>query len=204
MTGPARRIATYDDVLAAPEGMTAEILNGELHLSPRPGVPHQLTASSMGADVLVRFARERGGPGGWSVLRRVELHLGEHDPRSVVAVPDLSGWRKERMPQPPLTAAVQLSPDWVCEILSPGAANARRDRVLKADAYHRAGVQWMWIVDPVVRTIEVMERTDAGWLRVHTHDGDGEARLPPFEAVAFDTAPWWPPPAPDADADPAG
>jgi Uma2 family endonuclease len=193
MADPARRVATYDDVLAAPEGMTAEILDGELHLSPRPGGAHQLTASSMGADVLVTFARESGGPGGWIILHEVELHLGAPAPRTVVAVPDLSGWRKERMPKPPTTAAVELPPDWVCEVLSPGARNARRDRLLKAEAYHRAGVGWMWLVDPLARTIEVMQHTEAGWLRVQTHDGDGEARLAPFDAVAFDTAPWWPP-----------
>ncbi len=193
MTDPARRYATYDDVLAAPDGMTAEILAGELHLSPRPGGPHQLTASSMGADVLVAFARERNGPGGWIILDEIELHLGEPDPRMVVAVPDLSGWRKERMPRPPTTPAVELAPDWVCEILSPGARNARRDRLLKADAYHQAGVRWMWIVDPLARTVEVFQHTDSGWLWVQTHDGDGEARLAPFDAVAFDTSPWWPP-----------
>jgi hypothetical protein len=33
---PARKRATYADVLAAPAHMTAEVLDGELHLTPRP------------------------------------------------------------------------------------------------------------------------------------------------------------------------
>lgn len=193
MADPARRTATYDDVLAAPEGMTAEILNGELHLSPRPASTHQVTSSNLGADVLMGFARGRGGPGGWVILLEVELHLGSPEPRSVVAVPDLSGWRKERMPRPPTGAGVELAPDWVCEILSPGTTNVRRDRLIKAEVYHRAGVQWMWIVDPLARTIEVFQRVDAGWLRSQTHAGEGEARLAPFDAVAFDVSAWWPP-----------
>lgn len=198
MSEKAARPATYDDVLAAPEGMTAEILNGELHLSPRPGAPHQATSSELGADVLMSFARGRGGPGGWIIMDEVELHLGKTEPTSIVAVPDLSGWRKERMPVRPTTPAVQLAPDWVCEILSPGARNIRRDRLIKADVYHRAGVAWMWLVDPRAQTIEVFRREASGWLRAATHAGGGEARLAPFDAVAFDVQPWWPePPADD-------
>ena len=192
MADPAPRVATYDDVLAAPEGMTAELLNGELHLSPRPAASHQSTSSELGADVLMSFARGRGGPGGWIILHEVELHLGQPDPRSVVAVPDLAGWRRERMPVKPSTPAIALSPDWVCEVLSPGPRNVRRDRILKADAYHHAGVAWMWLVDPIARTVEVFRREDTGWMWVATHGGEGEARLPPFEAVAFDVGAWWP------------
>lgn len=191
MAEPAPRTATYADVLAAPEGMTAEILDGELHLSPRPAATHQTTRSELGADVLMAFSRGRGGPGGWIILDEVELHLGQPDPHSVVVVPDLSGWRRERMPYRPAKAAISLAPDWVCEVLSPGAVQVRRDRLLKADAYHRAGVAWMWLVDPVARTVEVFRR-DEGWMRVATHGSDGEARLPPFEAVAFDVGAWWP------------
>jgi len=192
MSDPATTPATYADVLAAPEGMTAEILDGELHLSPRPSAHHQVTTSELGADLLMGFARGRGGPGGWVILDEVELHLGAPEPTSVVAVPDLSGWRKERMPAAPATAAVQLAPDWVCEVLSPGARNVRRDRLIKAEVYHRAEVSWMWLVDPVAQVVEVFRREEAGWLRAATHAGGGQARLPPFDAVTFDVAPWWP------------
>lgn len=193
MSAPARRPATYDDVLAAPDHLTAEILAGELHVSPRPAVPHQLLAIGLSAGLYGRYHRSGGGrPGGWVILPEVELHLGEPDPRTVVAVPDLSGWRRERMPQPPSTPAVSLRPDWVCEILSPGPANVRRDRVLKTAAYHRAGIPWMWIVDPLARTIEVLKRQDAGYLIAASHSGDVEVTVPPFDAEPLDLGAWWP------------
>jgi Uma2 family endonuclease len=192
----AQRVATYDDVLRAPEGMTAEILAGELHLSPRPGGGHQQTTTGLGADVWQQFHRRGGGPGGWVIVSEIELHLGDvlgrSDPRSVVAVPDISGWRRERMPVAPTGPGVTLAPDWVCEVLSPGSANLRRDRVLKSDLYHEAGIPWMWLVDPIGRLIEVFQHHAPGWTRVASHAGDGEGRLPPFDAVAFDVGAWWP------------
>lgn len=191
MSDVAHRLATYADVLNAPEGFTAEILAGELHLTPRPAVPHQITSSELGADVLVGFGRG-GGPSGWWILDEVELHLGQPDPRSVVAVPDLAGWRRERLPERPKGPAIELAPDWVCEVLSPGARNVRRDRLLKTEAYAEAGVAWMWIVDPVAQTVEALELREGRWTVAGVFGGPVEARIPPFEAKAFDMAPWWP------------
>ncbi|MCA9571798.1 MAG: Uma2 family endonuclease, partial [Myxococcales bacterium] len=165
MGEPQSRIATYDDVLAAPDGMTAEILLGELHLSPRPSPRHQRAASVLGGDLVTRFDRGRdGGPGGWIVLHEVELHLGHPDPRSTVVVPDLCAWRRERLPETPDTPAIEVRPDWVCEVLSPGARDVRRDRLVKTEVYHQAGVPWLWIVDPRAHTVEVFQHHTAGYL----------------------------------------
>lgn len=62
--------------------------------------------------------------------------------------PDLAGWRRERLPELPETAAFTLAPDWVCEILSEGTE--RIDRIKKARIYAREGVRNYWIVHPVV------------------------------------------------------
>lgn len=191
MSEPARRVATYQDVLDAPEGLTAELINGELHLSPRPGQPHSAASSEMGIDLGGQFAR-RGGdrPGGWIFRHEPELWLGEPDPRSAVVVPDLAGWREDRFA---VTSehGLTIAPDWVCEVLSPGARNHRRDRFLKADVYHRSGVPWYWIIDPLARMIEVFRREDAGWLRVEAVTGSEDARLPPFDAVPLPIGNWW-------------
>ena len=80
--------ATYEDVLNAPENKVAEILDGELVLSPRPALRHARAASRLGAFLGDPFDRGRGGPGGWTLLDEPELHLGEH-----VVVPDIAGWR---------------------------------------------------------------------------------------------------------------
>lgn len=199
MSEPARRVATYEDVLAAPEGMTAEILGGELVLSPRPSVVHQRVAWRVGRRLGDRFDDGIDGPGGWILIPEVELHLGRPDPRSEVVVPDLSGWRRERLPEIPDTPGMTLAPDWVCEILSPGSANARRDRLIKPDIYHRAGIPWVWLVEPRIRTIEVFKHAEEGYLRVGAFGGRTHAAMPPFDAVSFDLAAWWPPSEEDAE-----
>jgi len=54
-------------------------------------------------------------------------------------------------------AFISLAPDWVCEVLSP--STARWDRVKKVPVYARYGVDWVWLVDPVARTLEVLRQT---------------------------------------------
>ncbi len=93
MAAPRPKKATYQDVLEAPPHMVAEVIHGELRLMTRPSGPHTAVASALG-DLLVPFKRGRGGPGGWIILDEPELHLGEH-----IVVPDLAGWRVERMPR---------------------------------------------------------------------------------------------------------
>jgi Uma2 family endonuclease len=134
MALPPRKPATYQDILDAPENLVAEIINGELHTQPRPAPHHSRASSSLGDELVSPFDKGRGGPGGWWILDEPELHLG-HD----VLVPDIGGWRRERMPRLPDTAWFELAPDWVCEVLSPGTA--RKDRVLKMPLYARYGVQ---------------------------------------------------------------
>lgn len=120
--------ATYADLEALPEHVVGELIAGELHVSPRPASPHTVAASVLGFELGGPFHLGRGGPGGWVLLDMPELHLGQD-----VLVPDLAGWRRERMPRPPRTAAFTLAPDWVCEVLSP--STARLDRALKLPVY---------------------------------------------------------------------
>jgi hypothetical protein len=94
MAGPARRRASYEDVLRAPPHMVAEVIDGELHLHPRPAKPQAAAASALGEELGPPFKRGRGGPGGWILLDEPELHL-----QADILVPDLAGWRRERMPQ---------------------------------------------------------------------------------------------------------
>jgi Uma2 family endonuclease len=109
-----RKPATYADVLAAPDHVVAEILDGELHLSPRPAPRHAAASSGLGGALHGPFDRGRGGPGGWRILDEPELHLGAD-----VVVPDLAGWRRTRLPRLPDEAYFTLAPDWICEVVSP-------------------------------------------------------------------------------------
>jgi Uma2 family endonuclease len=184
----ARRRATYDDLLAVPEHLIAEIIDGELFTSPRPAPPHALACSAIGSVLFDRFNEPPGGddtaPGGWWILYEPELHFGDD-----VLVPDLAGWRRERMPRLPEIAYFTLAPDWVCDVVSPGSG--RLDRVRKMPVYAREGVGHLWLVDPVARTLEVYRLTSGRWV-VETPDVcDERARVEPFAAVEIDRGRWW-------------
>jgi Uma2 family endonuclease len=178
------RPATYQDILRLPENLVGEIVNGELVVSPRPAPAHARASSSLGMGIGGPFDQGRGGPGGWVILDEPELHLGPH-----VLVPDLAGWRRERMPALPTTAWFGLPPDWIAEVLSPGTAVV--DRTQKQDIYREQRVAWLWFVDPIARTIEVLSNAENGWLVVASFGGSTEARIPPFDAVAIDIGALW-------------
>jgi Uma2 family endonuclease len=79
----------------APETLVAEIIDGELSLMPRPRLEHARSAGELHGELRGPFDRGRGGPSGWVILPEPELHLG---PLPDVVVPDLAGWRRERLP----------------------------------------------------------------------------------------------------------
>ena len=185
MTLAARRQATYDDLLALPEHLVGEIVAGELVASPRPTLAHSLGASALGATLLPPFQfGDGGGPGGWWILHEPELHLSED-----VLVPDLSGWRRERMPSSPTEAFLTLPPDWVCEVLSP--STSRLDRTKKLPIYARAGVPSLWLLDPLAQTLEVFRLEGKHWVLLATHGADEVIRAEPFEAVEVKLARLW-------------
>lgn len=175
--------ARYDDILALPEHVTGEIIDGELHTQPRPSSRHAQIETGIAREVSGPFGVGRGGPGGWVILVEPELHLGPQ-----VLVPDLAGWRRERLPLIP-DGPIEVVPDWVCEILSPGTA--RKDRSRKLPLYGRLGVAHAWLVDPAAKTIEVLRHADGHWLLLETFGEDDSMRAEPFDAVAIDLAPLW-------------
>jgi len=184
MTALLHPRATYDDLLKVPENMVAELIDGDLYTSPRPAGPHARFASALSMDIGPPYDRGRGGPGGWWILFEPELHLDEQ-----VLVPDLAGWRRERMPQIPKEQRFVVPPDWVCEVISP--SSARVDRGRKMDIYGDHGVQWLWIVDPLLRLLEVFTLEGEHWSRVHSYSGSDLVRADPFPAAEIDLASIW-------------
>lgn len=171
------RLATWEDVLAAPPHMTAELIDGELYTQSRPRVRH----ASLSKRILRTLARGDDDPEdlpGWVIEAEVELHLGQPDPRSLVLVPDISGWRSERVPDIEDAVAVEIVPDWVCEILSP--ETERHDRLVKMDRYASLGVGWAWLVNPAEGLLEVYELQGGMWVRVQTGGPEDEVEVLPF------------------------
>ena len=184
MAEPASREATYEDLLRVPPPLVAEILYGQLHTHPRPAPRHARASSRLGGKIIDPYDGGEGGPGGWWILDEPEIHLGRH-----VLVPDIAGWRRERMPALPDTAWFAIAPDWVCEVLSP--ATAQTDRSLKLPIYAEQGVGHCWLVDPLLRTLEAFALSDGKWLLLATLKEDEPVRLPPFDAIEFPLAALW-------------
>jgi Uma2 family endonuclease len=184
---PARKPATYDELCKVPEHMVAEIVDGELVTSPRPASPHARASSAMGSDLFGNFDGPPGGagrPGGWWILDEPELHFGAD-----VLVPDLAGWRRERMPVLSDVPSFTQAPDWLCEVLSP--STVRLDRTRKMAIYARVGVPHVWLVDPLVRRLEVHRLHDGRFVLAATHAGDDAVGAAPFEAVQLAIGRWW-------------
>ena len=172
MGDPAKRRATYEDVLAAPPHVIAEVAHGVLHTQPRPAVPHARASSVLGAQLGGPFDRGKGGPGGWIILDEPELHLGSEPD---IVVPDLAGWRRERMERVPMEAAfIRLAPDWLCEVVSP--STQAFDRGDKMDVYARERVRHAWLVDPLAKLLEIWRLEGDKWLRIGSWRGDATDR----------------------------
>ena len=180
----ARGRATYQDVLDAPAYQVAEIVDGTLHTHPRPSPPHTLASSALGNDLGNPFQFGRGGPGGWWILDEPELHLGDD-----ILVPDLAGWRRERMAELPSTPYFTLAPDWACEVLS--ASTRRVDLQEKRPVYAREGVEYLWLVEPTDRTLEAFELRDGEWVLIGCAKDDEPVSIRPFDAITFNLSDLW-------------
>lgn len=186
MKAPADKPATYADLLAVPDHLIAQIVDGELIASPRPATEHSRASSVLGSDLGGPFDRGRGGPGGWWILDEPELHLGMD-----ILVPDLAGWRRSRVPQLKPGPFFEIAPDWVCEVLSPSTRGI--DRVRKMPIYLREKVSHLWLIDPQAFTLEVFraDLTQGHWVLWNTFAGDDKVRAEPFEAVELDLSGLW-------------
>ena len=186
MTSLAYQLSLYEQLQALPEGLTGEILNGQLYTQPRPSGPHGRVSVGLDRRIGRSYDEGDGGPGGWWILVEPEVHF-IHDQE--VAVPDLAGWRREHMPRIPDDHRFEVVPDWVCEILSPSTAS--KDREIKLPIYAHYGVAYAWLLDPKRRTLEAYALEQGAWgLRLEAAD-ETVVRVPPFDALELTLAALW-------------
>jgi len=181
---PPNRVATYEDVLAAPEEKVAELIDGALYLSPRPASRHARVTAVLGMILGPAFDFGTAGPGGWWLIDEPELHLGPQ-----IVVPDLGGWRRERMPIFPDVAYFDLPPDWVCEVLSP--STSRLDRLKKLPIYAAHRVAYAWLIDPSKRTLEIYGLQNGRLNLVSEHAGEESVCAAPFDAIPLELRALW-------------
>jgi len=185
MGDPARKNATYEDILALPEHITGEIIDGVLYTQARPRTTHTRSSSLLGTLLGGPFDLGSGGPGGWIVLDEPELHT----PDGNVVVPDIGAWRRECMPQLPDEPYLTICPNWVCEVLSP--STGVKDRAKKMPLYLRWGVQHLWLVDPGLRTLEIFRAERERWMVIGTWSEDARLRAEPFDAIELQLELLW-------------
>jgi Uma2 family endonuclease len=179
-------LSPYERLLALPDNLVGEIIGGELYTQARPSGRHGTAELGLGATLLFPFQRGKDGPGGWWIVPEPELHFIRD---TEVVVPDLAGWRRERMPAIPEGHRFEVVPDWVCEILSPGTI--KKDRALKLPLYARYGVAYIWLMDPLERTLEAYELRKGSWLLLATLKDDDPVGIAPFAAVTFSLGDLW-------------
>jgi len=185
MSELAKKKAVYEDLNNIPENMIGEIIDGELIATPRPSTRHSNVAFVISGELAppYRFGRG-GGPGGWIILYEHEIMFGEH-----LLVPDLAGWKKERFPGVPKENWLSISPDWVCEILSP--STARIDKVRKMPIYAEHGVPYLWLIDPIAKTLEAFILKSDKWLLSATFAESDKTRVEPFHEIEMDLNNFW-------------
>lgn len=186
----ARKLATYDDILALPDHIVGEIINGDLFTMPRPR-PRHANVEGSARESFGGYhgppgggGGQRGGPGGWIILVEPEIHIDDE-----VAVPDLAGWRRTTMAKLPETAFVEAVPDWVLEVISP--RTARLDRVEKRSMYARWGVEWLWYADPDTRVVETLQLSKGEYTLKGSWGGDATMRAEPFPLAEVLLGVWW-------------
>jgi Uma2 family endonuclease len=189
MLEPAKTRATYEDLYGIPENAIGEIIDGELVVTPRPSPEHAHASSVLGAEIGPAYALGRGGgPGGWIILDEPEVMFAT---RGAPLVPDLAGWRKERFARSEEHNWIDVIPEWICEVLSPGTA--KKDRFAKMAIYREsAEVKHVWLVDPLHKTLEVFGREESGaWVALSFFADDETVCAEPFPEAEFALTGLW-------------
>ncbi|MBP1149478.1 MULTISPECIES: Uma2 family endonuclease [Methylocaldum] len=186
MSAVIQESSPYERLLALPENLVGEIIGRELYTQPGRAGPHASVAPVLGIDIGSAYHRGRGGPGGWWIIDEPEFHFVRD---TEVLVPDIAGWRRERMSSLPEDHRFEVVPDWVCEILSP--TPQKKDRVTKTRAYARYGVAFLWLVDPLARISETYALADGQWTVTGLYQDHDEVSAAPFEAVTIALSDLW-------------
>ena len=173
---------TYDDYVELPnDGKRYEVLDGELAVTPAPGLTHQAVSRNLGY-ILHGYALTTGA--GAVYYAPVDVLLA----KTTIVQPDLVFVAAAR--QGILTErAVEGAPDLAVEILSP--STSRQDRVTKAALYARLGVRFYWIVDPAARTLDEYALARDSYRLVALHSGAAVARTELFPGLEIDLARVW-------------
>jgi Uma2 family endonuclease len=174
----------YEKWMELSDDVVGEIIAGELHVSPRPAPKHSRASTKLSGVLDGPFDSGKGGPGGWTLLFEPEIHI-----NSNIFVPDIGGWRRERLSKAPEEPFISIAPDWICEVLSPSTTTF--DRSKKMPLYAELGLSHFWLVDPIHKTLEIYVNDHMNWKLLKTYANDDKVRAAPFDALEFDLSILW-------------
>jgi Uma2 family endonuclease len=174
----AYNLKTLDDLLLSPEERV-ELIDGEIVRRPMARSEHGIVQGNTTTE-LGTFSR-KSGPGGWWIITEVSVGYEPHQCPSH----DIAGWRKERMPERP-RGVIEVTPDWVCEIVSPG--HERKDTLTLFLLLQRYRVPFYWLIWPEDRVLIAHQLDGDSYRVVKTISGQSRARIPPFDSVELDLA----------------
>ncbi len=179
MNAPAKKLepATLADLLAAPEDDRLELVDGALRPKGATDPTHGAAQRKLSA-LVDPFERRPGGryPGGWWFATETDIWFDERH----TFLPDIAGWRRDRVPVRPAVRPVRDRPDWVCEILS---TNRRNDLIQKKRVYHRCGVPNYWVLDPESAMLTVYRWTETAYLEILEAQRGERVRAEPFGEI---------------------
>jgi Uma2 family endonuclease len=178
-----------NDVILEIDRRITEVIAGVTYTSPLPYGSCARAIGMIARRIGLAFDDGIIGPSGWWVAIEPELHISDD-----VIVPDVSGWRRERVPEYLTGDAWEVAPDWVCEVLSPHTA--RLDRIRKLPLYAQYDIAWAWLVDPTLQSLEIFRLERGQWVLTATYAGDEIIRPEPFDAVDFPLGSLWLTPSP--------
>jgi len=140
--------ATREDYERLPEHVKAELIDGEIVVTPTPTDRHEKLVMAM----ILRLHDHLGMQEGMRLrASRTEVFAQDKGEERVLQ-PDVAVLPEGAEPFRPSKAP---TPVWVGEVLSP--STAKRDRGVKIRLYAAAGVREAWLVDPDAETVEVFD-----------------------------------------------
>lgn len=182
----AHPVRTDSGLSSLADAEVVEILDGEIVVGPRPGPAETRAAMELLVELRMPLGMTDGAASPWIFLKEPELRLGAHPDQ---LVPDLAGWRREQLPQRPSTTAIEVAPEWVCEVVS--NHTRAHDRALKMPCYLKHGVRYLWLLDPSCETLEVFLQRDGQWTLLSARSGRAVVREEPFAFADVSLARLW-------------
>jgi Uma2 family endonuclease len=137
-----------------PEDAGGELVDGRLVEEEMATISHETVVSILNFLLRAWLGFGQGLVGGSNAKFKVDSRHGRR--------PDLYVY----LPGTPLPRAdatvVDVAPDIMVEVVSPGRGDQRRDRIDKLTEHERFGVRFYWLVDPDLRSFEVLELGSEG------------------------------------------